>query len=181
MMLRTIRVSFLVTITLIISLFSAVAEPVRLSDFKWQNRLLVACDMVSSERPPSDRKFTMQIAKIALADTDRSRRLAIVNIGASSWNVTIDAPDHLSSGYSTLDFICPDCGYEFSENHRQQIANRLRCGEGDQVTALIGLDGEIKQTWRDQVPSAETVFALIDAMPMRQQELQSAPPEELTE
>ena len=41
--------------------------------------------------------------------------------------------------------------------------------------ALIGLDGDIKRVWRDEMPDAETVFALIDAMPMRQQELQSAP------
>lgn len=167
--------------SLSLPLFSAAAEPVRLSDFKWKNRLLIGCDRVNSERHPRHRKLAIDLVKIALADTDRSRKLAIVNVDTSSWSVLVDAPEHLSTGYTSLDYICPDCGYAFPEDHRRQIVNRLVCAEGDQVTALIGLDGQIKQAWRNEPPSADQVFALIDAMPMRQQELQTAPPEELTE
>jgi len=207
--------------TLSLSQFSATADPVRLSDFKWQNRLLVACDM----RPAQ----TLLMAKVEVGEivepvSGQDRKLILVALNKSEWTVNVpgkvgDAPkiaawmseyadklqnadesdektQRLKADLEKRGFIpydenrlvllpykhdCEDCAPVSSENHRRQIANRLRCGEGDQVTALIGLDGEIKQTWRDQVPSAETVFALIDAMPMRQQELQNAPPEKLTE
>lgn len=174
-MLSIIRLSFLVAMTLIMSVAYARAEPVQLSDFMWKNRLLVGCDMVNSERHVRHHDLTLRVFKIALADAERSRKLAIVTVGTSSWSVAVDAPDYLSDGYSALSFICPDCAYEFTELERRQIADRLRCSEGDQVMALIGLDGNIKRVWRDEMPDAETVFALIDAMPMRQRELQSAP------
>lgn len=195
----------------------AVAEPVRLSDFKWQNRLIVNCNMIPSQRVI----VRSGIGKIILQDEDQARRLAAVWLNQTGWEVVVarpisDAPKisnwmqeleesaksgdeaagRLGEKLANSAFVpldedqlalfpyrpdCDGCAAEYGERHRQQIANRLNCNAGDEVTALIGLDGDIKQTWRDEVPEPAEVFALIDAMPMRLQELQAERAEELTE
>lgn len=155
-------------------LVRANAEPVELSDFHWKNRLIVACDLTGSQVADRDHRFVMTAARIVLDDIDGDRRLAFVNVSEKTWSVMVDSPDDLSAGISTQNYICPDCDYDYTEAHRQEIARRLACRSDDQVVALIGLDGEIKATWRDQVPSSAEVYALIDAMPMRVQELRDA-------
>ena len=154
------------------------AQPVTLGDFQWQNRLLIACDLDPEAIHPSRKRFATTAARIALqdfAETDGARKLALINLGANSWNVLVDGRAFPPAELASLDYICPDCEYEYSEAERVTIADRLACRAGDQMLALIGLDGQIKQTWRDAVPPADDVFALIDAMPMRQLELQQAP------
>lgn len=166
----------------------AVADPVHLSQFKWENRLLVGCDL--RERGPREVGLLGDLSAILHEDQDMSRKLAMVLILPESWRVwgqtqsrdpkIVAAFEAMgkkindkSVGLSAIDRICPDCGYEFKEKQRDAIARRLNCRAGEQVTALIGLDGGIKATWRNEVPSHGEVFALIDAMPMRAEELRN--------
>ncbi|MEL6856796.1 MAG: DUF4174 domain-containing protein [Pseudomonadota bacterium] len=67
-----------------------------------------------------------------------------------------------------------------AETDDTHLRQRTACTADNDFVALIGKDGEVKARSDRAMPNQD-LFALIDAMPMRQQELQSAPPEELTE
>lgn len=56
----------------------------------------------------------------------------------------------------------------------QDIKQKARCARDMNSIALIGKDGGLKKTWSQTGPSNAELFALIDAMPMRQQEMRDA-------
>ncbi|WOI53333.1 DUF4174 domain-containing protein [Parvularcula sp. LCG005] len=56
---------------------------------------------------------------------------------------------------------------------RSQVLDLLGTADADFVIVLIGLDGTEKGRWTDVI-STEDIFELVDAMPMRQQELRRA-------
>lgn len=53
----------------------------------------------------------------------------------------------------------------------QDIKEKARCARDTNSIALIGKDGGLKKSWTQSRPSNAELFALIDAMPMRQQEM----------
>lgn len=50
------------------------------------------------------------------------------------------------------------------------LRTQLDVGPGSTIVLLVGKDGGVKERWDDQV-DPQTVFALIDAMPMRRSEM----------
>ncbi len=51
------------------------------------------------------------------------------------------------------------------------IAEKVECNGRENSIALIGKDGGLKKIWPHKAPSNQTLFEVIDAMPMRQMEL----------
>ena len=52
------------------------------------------------------------------------------------------------------------------------IAKKAKCNGRENSIALIGKDGGLKKVWEHKAPSNRALFDLIDAMPMRQMEMQ---------
>ena len=133
----------------------ASADPVRLQDFHWQNRLIVDCDLTT--RGPIT-GAARDVFDIVTDDEDNVRRLAVVQIVSESGAI----------------FFVQDLGVEslaLESEDRDRMMSLLNCGDGERVIGLIGLDGGVKHVWRDDIPSVDEVYALIDAMPMRLQEM----------
>lgn len=53
----------------------------------------------------------------------------------------------------------------------QSIKDKAACKPNSNSVALVGKDGGLKKVWRKTPPSNEDVFAFIDAMPMRRNEM----------
>ncbi len=67
--------------------------------------------------------------------------------------------------------ITPDeAVYGVADRNHAVILQRFKTPTSDFEVVLIGLDGGVKQRWTEPV-TAQTLFAVIDAMPMRRQEL----------
>ena len=163
-------------------LLGAAADPVRLQDFQWKNRLLVVCALKSEHDLVV---YGLPAQKVIMSDENNTRNLAFVWIDQHHWTVSVigragDDPN-LSTWLSDLktkadqtperessttrktsptslfslteDSIrlipyrpdCNDCDAEYRESERLEIATRLECKQGDQMSALIGLDGDVKQ------------------------------------
>ena len=136
-------------------LFGAAADPVRLQDFQWKKRLIVDCDLRGDK---GDEKNAESLLRILQDDEDNLRRLALVEVSPERWVVIFAKAD----GQEAM---------KIDEQDRDRFVSLIQCDAGQRVIALIGLDGGVKQIWRDEMPSSEAVYALIDAMPMRLQEM----------
>lgn len=120
-------------------------EPVRsLEDFRWEHRLLVAY-------APTDQRLERFETQLDRHASDVLDRKLVVLILHGNQLVTRNLMEPLKE----------------PKDLRRQMIKRL----GNQDVALIGLDGGTKASfdWKDF--ALESVFAQIDAMPMRQQEL----------
>lgn len=54
------------------------------------------------------------------------------------------------------------------------ISEKADCDSGQNSIALIGKDGGLKKIWRGYAPYNDSLFSVIDAMPMRQHEMRDA-------
>ena len=117
-----------------------------LSAFHWNNRVIVIF-AESGESPPFVRQ--MQILK-EVQDGVLERDLVIAEV--------------LESGKGR-------CGkVDISAAAAESLRNRFQAQAGSFQFILIGKDGGVKLR-RDEPVSAKDLFGIIDAMPMRQQEM----------
>ena len=124
----------------------AAASSLDLSQFQWKNRLLFLF-APNRDHPLFDTLHTSLAAqKAEVADRD----LVIFEI--------------LESGSSAMGtkYLDPQTA--------QSLREKFDLPSGEFTVLLIGKDGGIKLKHRDQI-RLEDIFALIDAMPMRQQEM----------
>jgi len=120
---------------------------------KWKSRLLVYCHV----------KKKPEIDKLALEYAERD--ISFVFIQKDS--VRLRAPNYM--------FGKPTYGrWGGYSKERAQIRAAAGCEGKKSTIALIGKDGTVKQKWvgKKDTPDRKEVFELIDAMPMRQQEMQ---------
>ncbi|MEO1553582.1 MAG: DUF4174 domain-containing protein [Pseudomonadota bacterium] len=171
-----------------IAIATSQAESQILSGFEWTNRPLVVCDLKSNLNAIDVTELTDDFGHpefdyinsgIEIFAKDRSdRKLALVIIDRKNWMTREwdpeGGPDTSSEAGPITVLASSGLGKDDGEAERLAIAKKIGCAPGDQMIALIGLDGGVKQSWRDQVPKPAEVFALIDAMPMRLQELRQA-------
>ena len=133
----------------------ATADPLKLRDFQWQNRLIVDCDLRAPEREP---EAELSAASILLEDESNVRKLVLIRVTSEDGSI-------FRSGDETPRPIL------FDDTERTRLVTQIDCAPPGRAIALFGLDGGVKHVWRDEVPSAQEVYALIDEMPMRLQEM----------
>lgn len=146
------------------------AEPITLSDYRWANRLLIICDL---QYPVHASRWTAAMTEVLAADPLNERRLRLGVIGAQNWRL-LAPPYHQSVPPHTKSCATEACDGPYAQNDRRQLITRLRCTPDAVVFGLIGLDGGLKTQWRaDAPPSPDTLFAVIDAKPMRLEEIRA--------
>ncbi len=126
-----------------------------LEEVRWQNRLFVRCDgqVTDIERKSDALRADFadrDIAEIYLADGFVMEALT---------PETASMPNAFANMRS------------LNEPNQAAIKALAQC-DAEHRFALIGKDGLLKKRWKTQ-PSADKLFAIIDAMPMRQEEMRS--------
>ena len=121
-------------------------EPVNLVQFKWNNRLLLL--FAPNDEDPSFKSMQQSLAAGKPEVSDRD--LVVFQV--------------FESGKSTMDSVTLD---DLSVRWLQE---RYNIRKGRYAVILIGKDGGIKLDRAGQITLAE-VFALIDSMPMRREEM----------
>ena len=124
----------------------AVASSLDLSQFHWKNRLLFLF-APNRDHPLFDTLHTSLAAQKAEAADRDLVIFEILESGPSSMNA------------ANLDFQTV-----------QSLWEKFDLPRGEFTVLLIGKDGGIKLNYRDPI-RLEDIFALIDAMPMRQEEM----------
>lgn len=112
-----------------------------LSTLRWESRVL----LIFAEDPADAARQNAILATSVVGLRDRAVTVFVINAGV----VTRDGQADTTAPASFQGYRTSAAGFE---------------------AVLIGLDGGLKQRWTDPVP-AKTLFAVIDAMPMRRQEL----------
>ena len=121
---------------------------------QWKNRVLVITGAVSEPQ------YAEQIAALEAVKPGLEERNIIV----------IRFKDGILK--KVPDLTSFDFQFKRYKKTAQQRYLQNRLGTDDDIfsVVLVGLDGERKQVWEDVV-DGETLFAVIDAMPMREHEL----------
>jgi len=122
-------------------------DPVDLSTYQWKNRVLLL--FASSEEDPfyQDLKGQVEGQRPGIADRDVII-IPVLEKGRSQLGKSTLTPDQSSF-----------------------LRERFRVGAGRLITVLIGKDGGVKLKKEEPIKLAD-IFSLIDAMPMRQREMQ---------
>lgn len=124
----------------------AMMSSFELSAQKWKKRVLL---VFAPSRNHAAYQQQMQLLQEYKSDL-RDRDLVLVEV--------------LTNGESYVDFQPIDSSSATGLRNRLQVSNQDFC------VILVGKDGGVKR--RDKVPvEAKAIFAFIDAMPMRQQEM----------
>ncbi len=119
-----------------------------LDDYRWKNRVLVLADVAIDSEALQSQLQVFTADKEALAD----RNLIIFLV---TKNVVYRANG------------------ESSEMNAQRLRKNLDIQQGFRGTLLIGKDGGVKMREEFQV-DPETIFTLIDGMPMRRAEMRKS-------
>ncbi|MEL6371601.1 MAG: DUF4174 domain-containing protein [Pseudomonadota bacterium] len=129
---------------------ASAAEPDSLDALQWENRVLLVC--AQKRYPPSK---GMEARQFDLIDDDgfAERDLIIVYT-------------HPHGSY----FIQPGTGNEDRDFSGGATARREHCMAGRFEVKLIGKDGDVKHV-SDGPITSQTLFLIIDAMPMRRREM----------
>ena len=146
-MLKTTLPAIIISLVLIASSLNAEETPMDLSQFQWKNRLLF---LFAPNRSHS--KFDVLQKSIATQQAEvTDRDLVIFKI--------------LESGTSRLDtsYLDPQVA--------QSLRDKFDVSPGRFAVILVGKDGGTKLNRQEQT-QLEDIFALIDAMPMRQKEME---------
>ena len=129
---------------------SADAEPMDLSRFQWINRLLLIF-------APSDESLPLISMQRSLTDN----RLQVEDRDLVVFKI-------LEAGESTMD------SKPINLQTVQRLQEKFTITRGRFTVILIGKDGGIKLK-RSEQTSLKDIFVLIDAMPMRQEEMRRRP------
>jgi hypothetical protein len=116
-----------------------------LKQYQWKNRLLLVF-----APSPEDTLYQEQLEHVSNDDELLERDLVLFHIFFSQ------------SGFAGE--------MRLSEEDVVQLQEKFKVGSRDFTLILIGKDGTEKQRW-DKPVKSESLFALIDDMPMRQQEM----------
>jgi len=145
-MLKTTLPAIVISLVLIASSLNAEETPMDLSQFQWKNRLLF---LFAPNRSHS--LFDVLQKSIATQQAEAADRdLLIFEI--------------LESGTSRMDTS------DLDPQVAQSLRDKFDAPPGRFAIILVGKDGSIKLNRQDQT-RLEDIFALIDAMPMRRQEM----------
>lgn len=132
---------------------------------EWNNRLLVVCDL-----SPGTNALSLVDAQYEEAFGDWpgyiDRDLILVWIsedGIMSWK-PVPNPDPNKAATLLIG------GHDEDET---ELRKRVSCDTAYPLITLVGKDGGAKQTWKKPVKNRD-IFQIIDAMPMRQQEMRGA-------
>ena len=129
---------------------SGTAVAAELGDYRWERRPLLLFAPTNS-----DPRLVETLSRIDASRCDVLDRDMVVGVV-------------VGEGTSTLD------GQVIDSEQVQQLTGRYGVGDTDFTVVLIGKDGGEK--WRaNDVPSLQTVFAVIDGMPMRSREMAADP------
>ena len=124
------------------------SEPFSLGDYQWENRLLVV-----SSPAPDDPKFTRQLQQVAATGSEFAERdLVLISLATGG---TSQAGER-QLGPAQVD----------------AIRSALGIDAGVFAVLLVGKDGGVKLS-EEAVVAMDDIYALIDTMPMRQQEMRS--------
>jgi hypothetical protein len=145
-MLKTTLPAILISLMLIASSPNAKETPMDLSQFQWKNRLLFL--FAPNRSHPLFDVLQKSIANQQAEVADRD--LVIFEI--------------LESGASRMDTR------DLDPQTAQSLRDKFDVRPGRFTVILVGKDGGIKLTRQDQT-RLEDIFALIDAMPMRREEM----------
>jgi hypothetical protein len=119
---------------------------VDLNQYRWKNRLLLLFAPTRDHPRFDSLHGSLMTRKVDVADRD----LVVFEV--------------LESGLSTLDTEPLDPGTA------EMLREKFGVAEGSFSVILVGKDGGVKLDHQDHI-SLEEIFALIDAMPMRQEEM----------
>ena len=124
------------------------SEPFSLSDYQWENRLLVVSSPTADE--PT---FTRQLQQVTASSSEFAERdLVLIRLAT-------DGSSH--AGERKLD-----------STQVEAIRAELGIDAGTFAVRLVGKDGGVKLAKNSVVPMRD-IYALIDTMPMRQQEMRN--------
>jgi len=119
---------------------------VDLNQYRWKNRLLLLFTPTRDHPWFDSLHGSLMTRKVDVADRD----LVVFEV--------------LESGLSTVDTEPLDPGTA------EMLREKFGVAEGSFSVILVGKDGGVKLDHQDHI-SLEEIFALIDAMPMRQEEM----------
>ena len=145
-MIKTIFLTIAVAVLLPGSGRNAIAEPLDLSQFQWKHRLLFIFAPNRSHPLFVSLHNALSAQKAGAADRD----LVIFEIFDSD-------PSSMNSKY-------------LASNSALSLRNRYSVNPGEFTVLLVGKDGGIKLKRQDEI-RLEDLFALIDSMPMRREEI----------
>jgi hypothetical protein len=132
-----------------------------LSDAKWNRRILFICTAI--DEPESAPFMQAQYDRVDWAGfLDRD----LMVVWATQNDLTSITPHPHPTKAATLAWM-------YHEPQDANLLKRTSCSGEDNFVALIGKDGGVKARW-DNAVSNEDLFAIIDAMPMRQSEMRAA-------
>jgi hypothetical protein len=144
--LKTTLPAIIISLVLIASSLNAEETPMDLSQFQWKNRLLFL--FAPNRSHPLFDVLQKSIATQQAEVTDRD--LVIFEI--------------LESGTSRLDTS------DLDPQVSQSLRDKFDVNPGQFALILVGKDGSVKLNRQEQT-RLEDIFALIDAMPMRMEEM----------
>ena len=145
-MLKAILLAMMITVLSIVSSRDALAIPLDLSQFQWKNRLLLLF-APNRNHPLFDTLHKSLAARKADVDDRDLVIFEILESGPSSMNTKYLDPQTVHSLREKFDVL-----------------------RGKFAVILVGKDGGIKLNRQGQT-KLEDIFALIDAMPMRREEM----------
>lgn len=126
------------------------ALAVQMSDFVWQNRPLLLFAPSEGDARLQQTKRELELRQCDL--NDRDMLIGIIT----------------EQGQSRLN------NQPISKSRAEELRDRYRIEPGQFAAILIGKDGGEKERV-DTVPDLDSIFALIDGMPMRQDEMMQSP------
>jgi len=123
----------------------AFGQDAMLKPYRWENRLVL---LFGSDQDAAVQKQLSELGKDPAGITDR--HLLIFHIDRDEVHLVNAASDHALSA--------------------QALRKHYSVGQEELRYILIGKDGGVKLNRKDFVPN-QSLFAIIDAMPMRQREM----------
>jgi hypothetical protein len=117
------------------------------------HRYLIVCEAVGSE---TGSDFTNLARTMIETRESQDRRLALIVLSPGGETTVFDGLDSVDDAVANL---------------ARRLASNTACHDGDAFVNLVGLDGQVKMVWRDTFPAPSEIYARIDSMPMRQQEM----------
>ena len=130
-----------------------------LADAQWEHRLLAICGAQSAALGSE-----LQLSQFAEIDWSGYLERKLLVVGVSSDAVSVAYIERLPNGDTFPGVV------KFYEHKDLRLVRAANCESGEPSLSLIGLDGGVKEKWYEPVPNDE-LFAIIDAMPMRAQEM----------
>lgn len=127
-----------------------------LAPFRWEKRVFIIfgnskhTDMASAQYAAFFPRYESGV---------HERDMAVITVFNQEKEVTITTQAPLT--------LRPD-----DKPSAEALLNRYNIGRAHFYAVLIGKDGTLKGSWAEPV-SPEKIFAIIDAMPMRQREMQA--------